>query len=202
MSSVMFWQLPSTPHYYWSTLIAPSSSRSEIRAVRRKSNCQLKFSSSAWVRAAVCGTHCHGGALWALWMSAFHGFVLKGPMQCFFSVLQYASDVIVVPYFMNSTIRTPFLSQKTVVICFLADNVCLNFFGFFGEWVHPLLWLLFGFYIHKWNPGFITCYLYDVIEKFMLSFWYCSKESKPKLFSVFYMHLWAFSEPILCITCA
>jgi hypothetical protein len=33
--------------------------------------------------------------------------------------------------------------------------------------VHPLLWLLFGFNIHKWNPGFITCYSYDVIEKFV-----------------------------------
>jgi hypothetical protein len=29
--------------------------------------------------------------------------------------------------------------------------------------VHPLLWLFFGFNIHKWN-GFITCYSYHVIE--------------------------------------
>jgi hypothetical protein len=35
---------------------------------------------------------------------------------------------------MNSTISTPFLSQKTVAIGFLAD-VCLNFFGLFGECV-------------------------------------------------------------------
>jgi hypothetical protein len=28
-----------------------------------------------------------------------------------------------------------------------------------------LLWLLFGFNIHKWNLGFITLYLYDVFEK-------------------------------------
>jgi hypothetical protein len=33
--------------------------------------------------------------------------------------------------------------------------------------VHPLLQLLFCFSIHKWNPGYITCYLYDVIEKFI-----------------------------------
>jgi hypothetical protein len=31
--------------------------------------------------------------------------------------------------------------------------------------VHPLLWLLFGFNIHKRNPGFITWHSYDVIEK-------------------------------------
>jgi hypothetical protein len=36
---------------------------------------------------------------------------------------------------MNSTISTPFLSQKTVAISFLADSVCLNFFGLFGEHV-------------------------------------------------------------------
>jgi hypothetical protein len=40
---------------------------------------------------------------------------------------------------MNSTISIPFLSQKTVVINFLADSVGLNFFGLFGECVHPLL---------------------------------------------------------------
>jgi hypothetical protein len=36
--------------------------------------------------------------------------------------------------------------------------------------MHPLLWLFFGFSIYKWNPGFITCYLYDVIEKFITIF--------------------------------
>jgi hypothetical protein len=33
--------------------------------------------------------------------------------------------------------------------------------------VHLLLWLLFRFNIHKWNPSFITCYPYDVAEKFI-----------------------------------
>jgi hypothetical protein len=40
----------------------------------------------------------------------------------FFSVSQYTSDVIVVPCFMNSTISTPFLSQKTATIGFLAGK--------------------------------------------------------------------------------
>jgi hypothetical protein len=40
----------------------------------------------------------------------------------------------VVPCCMNSPISTPFLSQKTAAISFLAD-VCLHFFGLFGECV-------------------------------------------------------------------
>jgi hypothetical protein len=48
---------------------------------------------------------------------------------------QYTSNIIVVPRCMNSTIRTDFLSQKTVAISFLADNVYLNFFGLCGECV-------------------------------------------------------------------
>jgi hypothetical protein len=40
---------------------------------------------------------------------------------------------------MNSTISTPFLSQKTVAISFLADNIRLNLLGLFGECVQPLL---------------------------------------------------------------
>jgi hypothetical protein len=72
-------------------------------------------------------------------MSAFHYFsLMAGPTQ-FFSVSQFTSDVIVAPCCYNSTISTPFLSQKTVAISHLADNVCLNFFGLFGECVHPLL---------------------------------------------------------------
>jgi hypothetical protein len=35
---------------------------------------------------------------------------------------------------MNSTIRTPFLSQKTAAISFLAD-ICLNFFSLLGSLV-------------------------------------------------------------------
>jgi hypothetical protein len=84
--------------------------------------------------------------------------------------LQYTSVVIVVLCCMNSTISTPFLSQKTAVISLLVD-VCLYVSGFFC-WmcVHPLLWLHFGFNIHKQNPGFITYYSYDVIKKFITIF--------------------------------
>jgi hypothetical protein len=60
-------------------------------------------------------------------------FVLNGPTQ-FFSVSQCTYDVTVVPCCMDSTISTPFLSQKRVAISFQAD-VCLDCFGLSGECV-------------------------------------------------------------------
>jgi hypothetical protein len=84
--------------------------------------------------------HCHGGALHRI--SAFHAIVLNGPMQFIYlftfiiSVLQYTSDVIVVSCWMNSTISTPFLSQKTIAINFLAGNIHLIFSHLFGECVY------------------------------------------------------------------
>jgi hypothetical protein len=60
-------------------------------------------------------------------------------LRSFSSVSKYTSDVIAVPCCMNSTISTPFLSQKTAAISFLADGVYLNFFGFGGMCLHPLL---------------------------------------------------------------
>jgi hypothetical protein len=60
-------------------------------------------------------------------------FILNGPMQLFRGS-QYAY-VIVVSYWMNSTISSPSLSQKTTAINFLATDVCLNFLSLFGECV-------------------------------------------------------------------
>jgi hypothetical protein len=65
-------------------------------------------------------------------MSAFHDSSSEWPYIVFFNVSQYTCDVIVVSRYMNSIISTPFLSQNTIVISFLAD-VCLNFFGLFDE---------------------------------------------------------------------
>jgi hypothetical protein len=48
-------------------------------------------------------------------------FALNGPMQ-FFIVSQYTYDVTVVPCCINSTISTPFLTQKTAAISFLAGR--------------------------------------------------------------------------------
>jgi hypothetical protein len=93
---------------------------------------QLKCTSCAWVGAAVFG----GALSWrstTLYVSIPH-LCFEVPYTVFFSVLQYTSDVIVVHYCMNSTISTPFLSQKIVAIIYLAD-ICLNFFGLFSECV-------------------------------------------------------------------
>jgi hypothetical protein len=49
------------------------------------------------------------------------------------SVLLFHNCYIVVSCCVNSNISTHILSQKTVIIFYLADTVCLYFFGFFGE---------------------------------------------------------------------
>jgi hypothetical protein len=63
--------------------------------------------------------------------------------------------------------------------------------------VHQRLWLLFDFNIHKWDSSFITCYSYNVSEKFIAIFVISLYKSKPKPFSAFCAHPWEFSEPIL-----
>jgi hypothetical protein len=55
-------------------------------------------------------------------MSAIHTFCSEWPYTAFFSVSQYTSDIIVPPSCTNSTIGTPFLSQKTAAISFLAGR--------------------------------------------------------------------------------
>jgi hypothetical protein len=93
----------------------------------------------------------------------------------FFSVSQYTSDVLVVPCLTNSF---P-----------VAGNSCHQLSGrrlfklFRPVWwmcVHPLLWLRFGFNVHKWNPGFTTCYSYDVIKKIInvMSLWKSQSRSE------------------------
>jgi hypothetical protein len=93
-------------------------------------------------------------------------------LRSYISVSQYISDVIMVPCCINSAISTPFLSQKTDAISFLASRQrVFKFLGFFlWTCVHPLLWLFFGFNIHKWNSCFITCFSYDVTETFITTF--------------------------------
>jgi hypothetical protein len=100
-----------------------------------------------------------------------------------------------VPCCMNSTISPPFLSQKTVAISFLAGI----------QRLFKLLWLALTarrFHKHNWNPGFITCYSYNVTEINHCLYDIAVEKSKPKPFSAFYVHLWAFSEPFLHKTLA
>jgi hypothetical protein len=120
--------------------------------------------------------HYYGGAQHR--MTAFHVFFSEWPYEIFSSVSQYTSDVIVIPYCMNSTISAPFLSQKTVAISFLAGRQRL--FKPYRRvlWIcmHPLLWLLSCFNIHELNPKFhhlllvrcdreIHCHLYVIALK-------------------------------------
>jgi hypothetical protein len=86
--------------------------------------------------------HCHGGALHR--MSAFHVFFRMGLCSFLVFRMQYTCDVIVVPCCMNTTISAPFLSQKTVVISFLAARCLFTLFRLVcWIYVHPLLWLLY-----------------------------------------------------------
>jgi hypothetical protein len=76
----------------------------------------------------------------------------------------------VVPFCMNSTISTPFLSQKTVAISFRQkDNVCLKLFDLFGECV-CILYFNCTLVSTFTNTGFITRYLCNVIENFIAIF--------------------------------
>jgi hypothetical protein len=98
-------------------------------------------------------------------------FFSEWPAIQFFSFSQYTSDVIVVICCVNFTIGISFLSQKTFAISFLADNVRLNFFGFYGECVynHCFDCSLVSRFRNETQVS-ITCYSYDVIEKFVAIF--------------------------------
>jgi hypothetical protein len=64
-------------------------------------------------------------------ISISHLFILMA-LHSFFTTLQYAYDVILVPCCVNSTISTPFLSQKTVAVRFMA----------FKQHLFKLLWVV------------------------------------------------------------
>jgi hypothetical protein len=140
------------------------------------------------VRAAVCGHALSRTSHYTVCQHSTSFFFWMALSSFFFSVSQHTSDVIVVPCCINFTISTPFLSQMTVSISFLAGRQRLFKISGLVWWmcVHPLLWLLLCFNIHKWSPSFITCYSYDVIEKFTAIFVVSLQKTKA----------------ILCVLCA
>jgi hypothetical protein len=120
-------------------------------------------------------------------------FVLNGRPYSVFLVfrIKYTSDVIVVPCCVNSTISTFFISQKTVVTHQLSGRqMFVLFFSacLLCECVLPLLWMLFGFRIHKWNPVSSPVPRTMWSRNLSPSLWYCAKNSKPKPFSAFCEH--------------
>jgi hypothetical protein len=92
-------------------------------------------------------------------------------LRNFFCYFQCTSDIMV-PCWLDSTTNTPLLYQKAVAIN-LAYDVCLNFFGVFGECVRIHC---SGFNIHKWNQvsSPITCMMWLWNSSPFL--WYHSKE--------------------------
>jgi hypothetical protein len=63
----------------------------------------------------------------------------------------------------SSCMRTSIVMEENYTICqhptlFVLNGPIKVFFACFWMCVHPLLWLLFGFNIHRWNPCFITWY--------------------------------------------
>jgi hypothetical protein len=66
--------------------------------------------------------------------------------------------------------------------CWCADNVYLSIFSLFGECVLSLLWLLFDFKIHKWNPCFIII--------FVVSFWKSQSKSHSLRFVPIHEYFW------------
>jgi hypothetical protein len=145
----------------------------------------------------------------------------------FFGVPQYTFNTILVPWGINFTINSLSLSQKTGAISFLIGRQCLFKLVGLVSWmcVHPSLWLLFGFTVHKWNQVSSPDACRMWVRHSSPSLWYHSKNikaevihlmlvgcewdichhlcsitpktSKPKSFSVFCGHPWAFLEPIL-----
>jgi hypothetical protein len=145
--------------------------------------------------------HCNGGAVHR--MPVFHAFCSEWPYVVF---LVLCSTLLALLWSLVAWITPsalPSSSRKQLPSIFWqADYVCLNFWLVWWMCMHPLLLLLFGFNIQKWNPGFITYYSYNVIEIFITIFMVSLlKKSKLKPFSAFCGHPWAFLETFLNKTC-
>jgi hypothetical protein len=133
-------------------------------------------------------------------MSAFHAFCSEWPYAVF---LVFRDTLLICGHlFMNSTISTPLLSQKTVAISFLAGRQLLFKLLRFFWWmcVHPLLWLLTALWFQypQMKPRFNHLLLVRCdweIHRHLCGI--APRKSKPKPFSAFCAHPWAFSEHIL-----
>jgi hypothetical protein len=126
-------------------------------------------------------------------------YVLNGqPYAISFSVLQYASDVILVPYWMNFTISTLCCLRKQVPSAFWQAEVCLNFYSCFMNVCASTTLTALWFQHSQMNPRFL--HLYNVTEKFIAIFVGIALKNlqKPKPYSALYTHPWVFSDPILC----
>jgi hypothetical protein len=113
-------------------------------------------------------------------------FVLNGPTQFF---LVFRSTLPTLLWSLVAWIPPSALlsyPRKQVQSAFWQADISLNFFGFSGECVHALLWLLFGFNIHKWNP------VSSPVTRTMWSssLWYRSKKRQSRRHSLHFEHFW------------
>jgi hypothetical protein len=84
----------------------------------------------------------------------------------------------------------------------VADNICLHFSACFIVWTCASTALTALWFQHsQMKPTFHPVTRTMWLRNLSPSLWYRSKKSKPKPFSTFCAHPWAFSEPILSKTC-
>jgi hypothetical protein len=127
-------------------------------------------------------------------------FVLNGCKQSF-SVLQYTSDIIVIPCCMKSTISTHFQSQEAAAISSLA-HICLNSLTCLVSVCTSTTLTAFWFQHSQKKSRFYRLLL--VLCDWEIYWHLCDitqKKSKLKSFSALCMHKWTFSETILHKTC-
>jgi hypothetical protein len=92
------------------------------------------------------------------------------------------------------------MSQKTVAISFLSDNICLNFFSLFGEVYASTAVTALWFQHSQVKPRFHHVLRCDwEIHRYLCGI--ALKKSKPKSFCAFCAHPYVFSEPSLRKTC-
>jgi hypothetical protein len=139
MSWATFWHLPSTPHYCWSSVIPTILqvgkqvvvARSEIRVVRRALK-QLPVEMLQQCEQLYADAHCHGGALHR--MSAFHALCSEWPYSVFLvfrNILLTLFGPLLHEFRHQHSFSCP--GKQIPSAFWQADNLCLNFFGFFGE---------------------------------------------------------------------
>jgi hypothetical protein len=164
--------------------------RSEVMNVRRvANNSQFKCSISAWVRAAVC-RHTLSWRNTTLYVSIpclLFWLALRSSFEYFSAPFWHYCGPLLREFLLQRSF--PILSQKTVAISFLADNICLNFFDLFGKCVcircfHCSLVSTFTNETEVSSPVTLMMWLRNSLP----SLWYHSKKVK--------------AEAIPCILCS
>jgi hypothetical protein len=165
VSWTTFWHLPSTPHYCWSAVILISSlgSRSERdQCCKEGSQTTPSWNAPAVLECELvyADAHYHGAALHRI--SPFQDFCSEWPYAVFKAAVhlchycgpllhefhhQQSFSVPENSYLQLSGRQTTFISTFSACMVNVYASTALT-----------------GLNIHKLNPGFITCYSYDLID--------------------------------------